>query len=130
MIELIAPSRPTVALPVLQTGNNVQQWVFPGLRFSCSGNITSWIFRAENSSSRFATNLRPRFEVWFENDATEAVNFNRRHAASEDLELLRYDSPDDPVYEYRLPAPICIAVEENDLLGLFFPAAGQLELRA
>ena len=53
------------------------------------------------------------------------MDFNRRHAASEELELLRYDSPDDPVYEYRLPAPI--AVEEKDLLGLFFPEAGQSE---
>ena len=53
------------------------------------------------------------------------MDFNRRHEASEDLELLRYDSPDDPVYEYRLPAPIVVV--ENDLLGLYFPAVGRFE---
>ena len=101
----------------------MQQWLFPGLRFGCRGNITAWIFKASNISFAFGSGL-PGFEVWYNN--SNFFEYDRKHAAATELELLSLENTGDSVFEYRLPEPI--SVEEGDFLGIRYPVNGNTVL--
>ena len=116
MIE--APSMNTQVLPF----NNARQWIFPSMVFNCTGNITRWIFRAEETGNN---NERvPRMSTWRSNHFTvPTTDFNRisRSGSAEEL------TGNGPVYEYILQDPV--EVQEGDILGLDLSPEGDEELQ-
>ena len=104
MIE--APSVNTSVLP----SNTVQQWVFPSMVFNCTGNITRWIFRAEETGNN--NDRIPQMSTWRSNIFTlPTTDFTRisRSGSAEEL------TGNGPVYEYVLQEPV--EVQEGDFLG-------------
>ena len=104
--EITAPNMSTRVLPF----NNVRQWIFPSMVFNCTGNITRWIFRAEETRNN---NERvPRMSTWRSNPFTvPTTDFNRISQSGSAEEL----TGNGPVYEYVLQEPV--AVQEGDILG-------------
>ena len=46
-----------------ETGSVRQQWIFPSMNFSCSGNITKWTFVARSRTGG-QHNQYPWFQLW------------------------------------------------------------------
>ena len=116
MIE--APSISTQVLP----SNNVRQWVFPSMVFNCTGNITRWIFRAEETGNN---NERvPQMSTWrnltFTLSTTDFIRISRSGSAEE-------LTGNGPVYEYVLQEPV--EVQEGDFLGFDLSPEGDEELQ-
>ena len=104
--EIEAPSVNTRALPF----NNVQQWIFPSMVFNCTGNITRWIFRAEEMGDN--NDRVPRMSTWRELTFTPTTtDFIRVNLSGSVAEL----TGNGPVYEYVLQEPV--EVQEEDFLG-------------
>ena len=109
------PSRGMIEAPRMNTSvlpfNNVQQWIFPSMVFNCTGNITRWIFRAEETGNN---NERvPRMSTWKLNLFTVPTTDFIRISQSGSAEEL---TGNGPVYEYVLQEPV--EVQEGDFLGI------------
>ena len=117
--EITAPSISTQVLPF----NNVRQWIFPSMVFNCTGNITRWIFRAEETGNN---NERvPRMSTWRErtfipNVTTDFTQISRSGSAEE-------LTGNGPVYEYVLQEPV--EIQEGDILGFDLSPEGDEELQ-
>ena len=91
--------------------------------FNCTGNITRWIFRAEETGNN---NERvPRMSTWRErtfipNVTTDFTQISRSGSAEE-------LTGNGPVYEYVLQEPV--AVQEGDFLGFDLSPEGDEELQ-
>ena len=90
--------------------------------FNCTGNITRWIFRAEETGNN---NERvPRMSTWRSNRFTlTPSDFNRISQSGSAEEL----TGSGPVYEYVLQEPV--AVQEGDFLGFDLSPEGDEELQ-
>ncbi len=96
--------------------NSVRLWLFPSMNFSCSGNITGWIFQAESSDD--GTEL-PRMQVWRENSISLGViDYLLQSTSGSAGEL---STVEESVYKYVLESPV--PVEEGDILGISLPPA-------
>ena len=116
--EITAPNMSTQVLPFI----NARQWVFPSMVFNCTGNITRWIFRAEETGNN---NERvPRMSTWRDHVSTPSVttDFTQISQSGSAEEL----TGNGPVYEYVLQEPV--AVQEGDILG-FDLSPGDEELQ-
>ena len=108
----------------------VGQWLFPGIKFTCNGNVTSWIFRAETGPASGSPIVGlpelPLMNVWRENINTPLIpdDYVRVEAGSGSEEELVGDGP---VYEYILRSPV--EVREDDVFGIFLPYGGDERLR-
>ena len=91
--------------------------------FNCTGNITRWIFRAEETGNN--DEKVPRMSTWRDLVSTPSIttDFNRisRSGSAEEL------TGNGPVYEYVLQQPV--AVQEGDFLGFDLSPEGDEELR-
>ena len=116
--EIEAPSISTQVLPF----NNVRQWIFPSMVFNCTGNITRWIFRAEETGNN---NERvPRMSTWRSNPfTTTTTDFSRTSQSGSAEEL----TGNGPVYEYVLQEPV--EIQEGDFLGFDLSPEGDEELQ-
>ena len=90
--------------------------------FNCTGNITRWIFRAEETGNN---NERvPRMSTWrdltFTLSTTDFIRISRSGSAEE-------LTGNGPVYEYVLQEPV--AVQEGDFLGFDLSPEGDEELQ-
>ncbi len=98
--------------------NNVRLWLFPSMIFSCSGNITEWIFQAESSDD--GTEL-PRMQVWQENPINvDALDLQSTSGAEGELSKVGVGATDS-VYKYVLESPV--PVEEGNIFGVSLPPA-------
>ena len=116
--EIETPSTNTQALPF----NNVRQWIFPSMVFNCTGNITRWIFRAEETGNN---NERvPRMSTWrnliFTPTTTDFIRTSQSGSAAE-------LTGNGSVYEYVLQEPV--EVQEGDFLGFDLSPEGDEELQ-
>ncbi len=103
--------------------NNVRLWLFPSMKFNCSGNITGWIFQAESSDS--GTEL-PRMQVWRENPiSVDALDYLLQSSSGSEGELSKVGATES-VYKYVLEYPV--SVEEGDILGIALPPAANSNL--
>ena len=110
--EIEAPSMGTRVLP-LSGGFTVRQWVFPSMVFNCTGNITRWIFRAQDTG--LDTEMFPQISTWRDIPSLRLTTFHRISVSGSVEEL----TGDGPVYEYVLQEPV--SVQEGDILGLRLP---------
>ena len=91
--------------------------------FNCTGNITRWIFRAEETGNN---NERvPRMSTWRErtfipNVTTDFTQISQSGSAEE-------LTGNGPVYEYVLQKPV--EVQEGDILGFDLSPEGDEELQ-
>ena len=90
--------------------------------FNCTGNITRWIFRAEETGNN---NERvPRMSTWrdltFTLSTTDFIRISRSGSAEE-------LTGNGPVYEYVLQEPV--EVQEGDILGFDLSPEGDEELQ-
>ena len=90
--------------------------------FNCTGNITRWIFRAEETGNN---NERvPRMSTWrnltFTLSTTDFIRISRSGSAGE-------LTGNGPVYEYVLQEPV--EVQEGDFLGFDLSPEGDEELQ-
>ena len=103
--------------------NNIRQWVFPSMVFNCTGNITRWIFRAEETGNN--NDKVPRMSTWRDLVSTPSVttDFTRisRSGSAEEL------TGNGPVYEYVLQEPV--EVQEGDFMGFDLSPEGDEELQ-
>ena len=110
--EIEAPSMDTRVLP-LSGGFTVRQWVFPSTVLNCTGNITRWIFRAQDTGLN--NGMFPRISTWRDLPLTRTPTFQRISVSGSAEEL----TGDGPVYEYVLQEPV--SVQEGDVLGIGLP---------
>ena len=91
--------------------------------FNCTGNITRWIFRAEETGNN---NERvPRMSTWRERTFIPSVttDFTQISQSGSAEEL----TGNGPVYEYVLQEPV--EVQEGDFLGFDLSPEGNEELQ-
>ena len=118
--EIEAPSIATQVLP-LQV-DTIRTWVFPSMVFNCTGNITRWIFRAEETGNN--NTVLPRMSTWRrDTHRTRLVQFRRISQSGSADEL----TGNGPVYEYVLQEPV--EVQEGDVLGIELIQMGAEELK-
>ena len=43
-----------------------RQWIFPSIRFTCSANVTAWVFRVSKNDAMPTANC-PTLELWMDN---------------------------------------------------------------
>ena len=110
--EVEAPSMDTQVLP-RSGGFTVRQWVFPGMVFNCTGNVTRWIFRARDTG--LSTEMFPQISTWRDVPFIRLTTFHRISVSGSVEEL----TGDGPVYEYVLQEPV--SVQEGDVLGIGLP---------
>ena len=110
-----------VALPRsdLSEGNFVQ-WIFPNIRFTCNGSITSWKLRVDTTTMESDAVQRPipQLSTWrarrlFEGDTA----FMRNSTTNESLSSVMREGS---VYEYVLSSPI--PVQSGDIVGIKMPS--------
>ena len=92
------------------------------MMFNCTGNITRWIFRAEETRNN--NDRVPRMSTWrdltFTLSTTDFIRISRSGSAGE-------LTGNGPVYEYVLQEPV--AVQERDFLGFDLSPEGDEELQ-
>ena len=90
--------------------------------FNCTGTITKWIFRAEETGNN--DELFPKISTWreigFTQSTTDFIRISRSGSAGE-------LTGNGPVYEYVLQEPV--AVQEGDILGIDLRPSGTDELK-
>ena len=90
--------------------------------FNCTGTITKWIFRAEETGNN--DELFPKISTWreigFTQSTTDFIRISRSGSAGE-------LTGNGPVYEYVLQEPV--AVQEGDVLGIDLRPSGTDELK-
>ena len=90
--------------------------------FNCTGTITRWIFRAEETGNN--DELFPKISTWreigFTQSTTDFIRISRSGSAGE-------LTGNGPVYEYVLQEPV--AVQEGDILGIDLRPSGTDELK-
>ena len=91
-------------------GFTVRQWVFPSMVFNCTGNVTRWIFRAQDTG--LDTEMFPQISTWRDIPSLRLTTFQRISVSGSAEEL----TEDGPVYEYVLQEPV--SVQEGDILGI------------
>ena len=89
--------------------------------FNCTGNITRWIFRAEETGNNERV---PRMSTWRDLTFTVPTTDFIRTSQSGSAEEL---TGNGPVYEYVLQEPV--EVQEGDFLGFDLSPEGDEELR-
>ena len=94
-------------------GFTVRQWVFPSMVFNCTGNVTRWIFRAQDTG--LDTEMFPQISTWRDIPSLRLTTFQRISVSGSAEEL----TEDGPVYEYVLQEPV--SVQEGDILGIQLP---------
>jgi len=112
MEEIEAPSMDTQVLP-RSGGFTVRQWAFPSMVFNCTGNVTRWIFRAQDTGLN--NGMFPQISTWRDVPFIRFTTFQRINVSGSAEEL----TGDGPVYEYVLQEPV--SVEEGDVLGIGLP---------
>ena len=78
--------------------------------FNCTGTISRWIFRAEETGNN--NDIVPRISTWRELSFTQSTTDFVRISRSGSAEEL---TGNGPVYEYILQEPV--EVQEGDILG-------------
>ncbi len=122
-LETVMDTDAAGQLPDTDVFNNARLWLFPSMNFSCSGNITGWIFQAETSDDGTDTEL-PRMQVWRENSLSVGVlDYLLQSTSGSEDELSKVG---ESVYVYVLESPV--PVEEGDILGLSLPPATDRKL--
>ena len=116
--EIEAPSMGTRVLP-RSGGFTVRQWVFPSMVFNCTGNVTRWIFRAQDTG--LDTEMFPQISTWRDIPSLRLTTFQRISVSGSAEEL----TGDGPVYEYVLQEPV--SVQEGDILGIGLPVVNLRE---
>ena len=100
-------------------GGSERQFLFPGLRFRCSGNVTKWIVGAAfDGTSRTRA---PALGIYRDRPGG---GFADRVGATV---LIQSNSIPSRVYEFT-PAPP-LPFQTNDSLGIYLPPDGELRLR-
>ena len=89
--------------------------------FNCTGNITRWIFRAEETGN--INDKVPRMSTWRDPFTPRPTDFIRISQSGSAEEL----TGNGPVYEYVLQEPV--EVQEGDILGIDLSLEGDEELQ-
>ena len=92
------------------------------MAFNCTGNITRWIFRAEETGNN--NDRVPRMSTWRDLTFTASTTDFARISRSGSAEEL---TGNGPVYEYVLQEPV--EVQEGDILGFDLSPEGDEELQ-
>ena len=90
--------------------------------FNCTGTITRWIFRAEETVNN--NDIFPKISTWRELSFTQSTTDFTRISRSGSAEEL---TGNGPVYEYLLQEPV--EVQEGDILGIDLRPGGAGELK-
>ena len=103
-------------LPLLgQYGNSeAEQWIFPSLRFTCSGRLTQWIFRAASPQNTILSRqCRISIATW-RLDASSSRTTYTRHTST--AGRLRRITNNNSIITYELASPV--QVEPDDIVGI------------
>ena len=90
--------------------------------FNCTGTITRWIFRAEETGNN--NDIFPEISTWRGLSFTQSTTDFTRISRSGSAEEL---TGNGPVYEYVLQEPV--EVQEGDILGFDLSPEGDEELQ-
>jgi len=100
-------------------GFAVRQWVFPSMVFNCTGNVTRWIFRTQDTGLN--NGMFPEISTWRDIPFIRFTTLQRISVSGSEEEL----TGGGPVYEYVLQEPV--SVQEGDVLGIGLPVVNNVE---
>ena len=115
-VSMYDPNR-LVLLPSLNADIRVsEQWIFPDLQFTCSGQVTKWIFAGV--PGRTVTSCRVDIETWqlrtSSNSSTIIYDQIRRTTEKRLSDIII--TQDRSVFTYELASPM--VVEPGDIVGV------------
>ena len=93
------------------------QIIYPNVAFSCSGNITKWIYSGLISTN----NRQPELQIWRQLNSS-----NYKKAGSSTLKVGNATMHHD-VYEF-IPKPP-LSFQKGDIFGIFNPSNNQVDLQ-
>ena len=121
------PNASTLAIPDLLspgtgfTTPNRRQFVFPSMKFNCSGNIRKINFVASRWSD--INTISPQIQLW---SSTDGVNY--RIVGEFDIDTILLDGVDArKYYSYTVDPPL--PFESGNVLGIFSPRNTESRLR-
>ena len=91
--------------------SGAEQWIFPSLRFTCSGRVTKWIFRA-TSTQATSSQCRINIGTWRLDRSSSGTVYRRLSTT----ERLRRITRDGPIFTYELASPV--QVQPDDIVGV------------
>ena len=94
------------------------QALFPGVNFTCSGSIQSWIFGARMEGT--ATSSLPELQIW-------RSNGNRSYIKVGNTPINVTEENATKLYHYPLSSPL--PFQAGDILGYYQPDISQSQLR-
>ena len=93
------------------------QIIYPNVAFSCSGNITKWIYSGLTSKTNTG---QPELQIWRQLNSS-----NYKKAGSSTLKVGNATMQD--VYEF-IPKPP-LSFQKGDIFGIFNPSNSQVDLQ-
>ena len=109
---------PERLLPLLgQYGySGPEQWIFPSLRFTCSGRLTKWIFRAASTQNTIPSRLsqcKINIATWRLDASSSRTTYIKRTSTAGRIGRITKDGPN---ITYELAPPV--QVEPDDIVGI------------
>ena len=93
-----------------------EQWIFPSLRFTCSGRLTKWRFRAASpQNSGISWQCRINIATWRLDASSSWTTYSRRTSTAGRLQPIM-TSNDGSIITYELASPV--QVEPDDIVGI------------
>lgn len=105
-------------MPLLgQYGRSTEeQWIFPSLRFTCSGRLIKWRFRAASQpNSGISRQCRINIATWRLDASSSWTTYSRRTSTAGRLQRIT-TSNDGSIITYELASPV--QVEPGDIVGI------------
>ena len=113
-------SFPDTSLPQGDVLSNFGQWIFPNIKFTCSGEVSEWILRVNTTTTEPNDVHRsiPQISIWRVSvDFPEQTSYIQHSITNETLATVTVT--DDSIYRYRLSQPV--QVQSGDILGIVMP---------
>ena len=116
-MSIYDPNR-LVLLPSLNADIRIsEQWIFPDLQFTCSGQVTKWIFAGVPGQT--ATSCRVEIETWrlrTSSNSSTIIYDQIRSTTEKRLSNNIIITQDGSVFTYELASPM--VVEPGDIVGV------------
>ena len=114
---------PDFNLPSNNLLYNFVQWIFPRVKFTCNGNITSWKLRVNLSGVEFnSDNLRPIPQITTWRERFPQFNFGQydQQSITNETQATVTITDGGTVYVYTPSQPI--PVQSGDIVGITMPS--------
>ncbi len=96
-------------------GDGVEQWIFPSLQFTCSGNVTKWRFRVPSTSAQIPSSSQRRINIgtWRQDTTSSTILYRRQSTTASLRYRITYNNQ---IITYELASPV--QVEPGDIVGI------------